>query len=256
MSTESASRSPVMLELDTVDAWYRAAQALFGVSLRVAEGEVVGLLGHNGAGKSSTFNAIMNLEVRRRGSIVAAGKDLAGMATDAIARHGVSWVPEDRRIFPGLTVRENIDLARFAAADRGTVGADELADALPLLRPLLERNGNQLSGGEQQLVAVARALVPRPRVLLLDEPTEGLAPLVVEGLASTIATLPRDFGVSVLLAEQNFDFVVELSDRVYVLDTGRIVHSSTTEELAADMETQHRLLSVASSDTRTVTSDG
>ena len=235
----------VMLSLERVDAWYRAAQALFGVTLEVGGGEVVGLLGRNGAGKSSTFNAIMNLEVRRRGTIVAGGRDLGGMATDAIARHGVSWVPEDRRIFPGLTVRENIELARFAAADRGVVSVDELADTLPLLRPLLGRNGNQLSGGEQQLVAVARALVPRPSVLLLDEPTEGLAPVVVEGLAETIAALPRDFGVSVLLAEQNLEFVIGLSQRVYVLETGRIVHASTTAALAQDPETQHRLLSVA-----------
>jgi len=233
------------LVLEDVDAWYRSAQALFGVSLTVGPGEVVGLLGRNGAGKSSTFNAIMNLEVRRRGRITAAGRSLDGMATDAIARHGVSWVPEDRRIFPGLTVRENIELARFASAGRGTVGIDELADALPLLRPLLGRNGNQLSGGEQQLVAVARALVPRPKVLLLDEPTEGLAPLVVEGLAEAIAALPREFGVSLLLAEQNLDFVIRLSDRVYVLETGRIMHASTTAELAADPATQQRLLAIA-----------
>lgn len=235
----------ITLQLDHVSAWYRSAQALFDISLEVRTGEVVGLLGRNGAGKSSTFNAIMNLEVRRRGDVVACGRSLNGLSTDAIARHGVSWVPENRRIFPGLTVRENIELARFAAAGRGTVSVDELADALPLLRPLLGRPGNHLSGGEQQLVAVARALVPRPRVLLLDEPTEGLAPLVVAELAAAITTLPRDFGVSVLLAEQNLDFVVELSNRVYVLETGRIVHASSTAELAADSEAQHRLLTIA-----------
>ncbi|SOD74665.1 amino acid/amide ABC transporter ATP-binding protein 2 (HAAT family) [Jatrophihabitans sp. GAS493] len=246
MSDEAVQSESVetMLSLESVDAWYRSAQALFGVSLSVGEGEVVGLLGRNGAGKSSTFNAIMGLEVRRRGLISAVGRSLDGMSTDAIARLGVSWVPEDRRIFPGLTVRENIELARFAANGRGLVTVDELADALPLLGPLLGKQGNHLSGGEQQLVAVARALVPRPRVLLLDEPTEGLAPLVVDELASAIATLPRNFGVSVLLAEQNLDFVIELSDRVYVLETGRIVHASTTKELAADAEAQHRLLTI------------
>ena len=237
-----------MLELSGVDAWYRSAQALFDVSIEVGPGEVVGRLGRNGAGKSSTFNSIMNLEVRRKGAIRAAGRDIGSMSTDAIARHGVSWVPEDRRIFPNLTVTENLELARFAAGDRGTVTVDELADALPLLSPLLGRQGNQLSGGEQQLVSVARALVPRPRLLLLDEPTEGLAPLVVDGLADSIADLPRSFGVSILLAEQNLDFIVELTDRVYVLETGRIVHTSTTAELAADTDVQHRLLSVAASD--------
>lgn len=237
-----------MLELKGVDAWYKSAQALFDVSIAVGAGEVVGLLGRNGAGKSSTFNSIMNLEVRRRGHIVAADADLMSMSTDAIARHGVGWVPEDRRIFPNLTVTENLQLARFASGDRSIVTVDELADALPLLRPLLGRQGNQLSGGEQQLVSVARALVPSPRILLLDEPTEGLAPLVVEGLAESIANLPRNFGVSILLAEQNLDFIVELTDRVYVLDTGRIVHQGTAAELAADTTIQKRLLSVASDD--------
>ena len=245
MSDTNSQVDGPMLQLSGVNAWYRSAQALFDVSIEVGHAEVVGLLGRNGAGKSSTFNAIMNLEVRRKGFISAAGRDLKSMATDAIARHGVSWVPEDRRIFPNLTVTENLELARFAAGDRGTVSVDELVDALPLLAPLLGRQGNQLSGGEQQLVSVARALVPRPRVLLLDEPTEGLAPLVVERLAESIADLPRSFGVSILLAEQNLDFIVELTDRVYVLETGRIVHTSLTADLAQDAEIQHRLLSVA-----------
>jgi len=234
-----------MLAVRGVSAWYGSAQALFDVDLHVAAGEVVGLLGRNGAGKSSTFNAIMNIEVRRTGEIEACGKTLGRMPTDAVARLGVGWVPENRRIFTGLTVRENLRLAAFAAGGREVVEVGELVSGFPLLEPLLERKGNQLSGGEQQVVAVARALVSRPQVLLLDEPTEGLAPLVVQQLEESISRLPRDFGVAVLLAEQNLDVVTSLSTRVYVLETGRVVHAGPTKEFADDRALQERLLSVA-----------
>ena len=234
-----------MLALSGVSCWYGSAQALFDVSMHVDEGEVVGLLGRNGAGKSSTFNSIMNVGVRRNGEISATGKNLRKVNTDAIARHGVGWVPEDRRIFPNLTVTQNLELARFAVADRGLVTVDELVDTFPLLGSLLKRKGSQLSGGEQQVVAVARALAARPKVLLLDEPTEGLAPLVVQQLAGSIAALPRDFGVSVLLAEQNLEFVLGLSTRVYVLEMGRVVHQGPTGELAADRGLQERFLSMS-----------
>lgn len=234
------------LKLTDVSASYGPAQALFGVSLEVHAGEMVGLLGRNGAGKSSTFNAVMNLEVRRNGSIHALGQSLDGVSTDSIARRGVAWVPENRRIFPTLTVEENIDLARSAAKGEG-LGTNELVDAFPLLGKLLHRKGNQLSGGEQQVVAVARALAPKPKVLLLDEPTEGLAPVVVEQLTESIRVLPETLGVAVLLAEQNLGFVLGLTSRVYVLETGRVVHSGTTEEFGRDEALQRRYLSVAGS---------
>jgi ABC-type branched-subunit amino acid transport system ATPase component len=234
-----------MLSLAGVSSWYGAAQALFDVTLQVEPGEVVGLLGRNGAGKSSTFNSIMNVQVRRTGDIRAAGRNLRRLKTDAIARLGVGWVPEDRRIFPNLTVAENLELARFALDDRAPVGVEELVEAFPLLGSLLKRKGGQLSGGEQQVVAVARALSARPRILLLDEPTEGLAPLVVEQLAQSIAALPREFGVSVLLAEQNLEFVLGLSTRVYVLEMGRVVHHGPTAEVASDRQLQERFLSVS-----------
>lgn len=239
--------SEAALELRDVSASYGPAQALFGVSLHVQPGEMVGLLGRNGAGKSSTFNAVMNLEVRRSGSIQALGRSLDGVSTDAIARRGIAWVPENRRIFPTLTVTENLDLGRSSAKADGGFSTDELVDAFPLLSRLLTRKGNQLSGGEQQVVAVARALAGRPQVLLLDEPTEGLAPVVVEQLTESIRNLPSALGVAVLLAEQNLAFVLGLTSRVYVLETGRVVHTGTTAAFGEDEPLQRRHLSVAGS---------
>jgi len=238
--------SEAALELRGVSASYGPAQALFDVSLHVQPGEMVGLLGRNGAGKSSTFNAVMNLDVRRSGSVHALGRSLDGVSTDAIARRGIAWVPENRRIFPTLTVVENLDLGR-SAAKSGGFSTDELVDAFPLLGKLLTRKGNQLSGGEQQVVAVARALAGRPQVLLLDEPTEGLAPVVVEQLTESIRNLPSALGVSVLLAEQNLAFVLRLTTRVYVLETGRVVHTGTTAAFGEDEALQRRHLSVAGS---------
>lgn len=239
--------SETALELRHVSGSYGPAQALFDISLKVGNAEMVGLLGRNGAGKSSTFNAVMNLELRRTGSISALGARLDGMSTDAIARHGVAWVPENRRIFPTLTVQENIDLARGRSKRREGLAVEELVQAFPLLEKLLSRRGNQLSGGEQQVVAVARALAGRPKVLLLDEPTEGLAPVVVEQLTESIRKLPTTLGVAVLLAEQNLDFVLELTSRVYVLETGRVVHGGSTADFARDDALQRRYLSVADS---------
>jgi branched-chain amino acid transport system ATP-binding protein len=234
------------LELRNVSGSYGSAQALFEVSLDVGAGEMVGLLGRNGAGKSSTFNAIMNISLRRTGSIRALGSSLEGLSTAAIARRGVGWVPEDRRIFPTLSVAENINLARSANRRGGAPTVPELVAAFPLLKQLLSRKGNQLSGGEQQVVAVARALAGRPQILLLDEPTEGLAPVVVDQLVASIADLPKRLGVAVLLAEQNLGFVLGLTSRVFVLDTGRIVHSGRTDDFARDSALQRRYLSVSS----------
>jgi branched-chain amino acid transport system ATP-binding protein len=235
------------LRLDGVSAWYGSAQALFDVSLHVEAGETVGLLGRNGAGKSTTFKATMGIEVRRTGTVELFDDDMGRRSTDQIARAGVGWVPEDRRLFPGLTVAENIGIATAAAPPEGPVPVDELVDAFPLLGKLLGRRGDQLSGGEQQVVSVARALAARPRLLLLDEPTEGLAPVVVAQLEESIARLPADFGVSILLAEQNLAFVLRLTSRVYVLETGRIAHAGDTATFAADSSLQERYLSVSSS---------
>lgn len=241
----SSTSSEQVLGLSAVSAWYGSAQALFDVDMTVHAGEVVGLLGRNGAGKSTTFKTIMNLEVRSNGTIDLFGASSGKSSTDSIARSGVSWVPEDRRILTNLTVRENLELARFARGKREAVPIDELLNSLPLLDKLIGRRGNQLSGGEQQLVAVARALVSRPQLLLLDEPTEGLAPLIVEGIAEAVRLLPEKFGVTILIAEQNLPFVTSLASRVYVLETGRVAYSGSAAEFASNTELQERYLSVS-----------
>jgi branched-chain amino acid transport system ATP-binding protein len=237
--------SSSVLSLSGVNAWYGAAQALFGVDLEIGAGEVVGLLGRNGAGKSTTFKTIMNLEARSTGQIELFGQPRGKSSTDAIARAGVSWVPEDRRILTNLSVRENLELARFASGRRDAVPLDELVESLPLLDKLIGRKGNQMSGGEQQLVAVARALVSRPKLLLLDEPTEGLAPLIVDGIQEAVRGLPEKFGVSILIAEQNLPFVTGLAARVYVLETGRVAYEGGAAEFATDTALQERYLSVS-----------
>ena len=230
------------LELAAVDAHYGFAQALFGVDLEVFPGETIGLLGRNGAGKSTTLRSVLGLDVSRSGSVLLNGEDISDLSPEAVARLGVAWVPADRRIFSALTVMENLQLA--AALTDGDLLIDEILETLPLLEPLLRRRGDQLSGGEQQAVAIARGLASRPRVMLLDEPTEGLAPLIVENLEAAISSLPERFGVSIVLAEQNLGFVLRLAQRVYVLETGRLVHQGPAAEFAASDDLQHRYLSV------------
>ncbi|MCU1480511.1 MAG: hypothetical protein JWQ19_1297 [Subtercola sp.] len=237
------------LTVSHLEAWYGTAQALFGIDIAVAEREVVGLLGRNGAGKSTTFKAIMGIEARRLGTIVFQDREISRLRTETIARSGVAWVPPDRRIFPALSVRENLALA--ARARRQPLDVDRLVDAVPILERLLPRRGYQLSGGEKQAVAIARALAGKPRLLLLDEPTEGLSPLVVQQLHESILSLPAKFDVSIILAEQNLQFVLSLTSRVYVLDTGRMAHEGSSTEFANSTGLQHQLLSVAStSDSR------
>lgn len=235
------------LELHEVSAWYGAACALFDVSLQVRPGETVGLLGRNGAGKTTTLRAIMGVDVRRTGTIRLHGEPIERARTEAVARRGVAWVPEDRRIFPNLTVRQNLQLALRAAPkdQRKILPLHDILGALPLVEKLLDRKGSALSGGEQQAVSLARALAAQPRLLLLDEPTEGLAPTVVQTLKDAVAELPGSLGMSILLAEQNLAFVNALSDRVYVLDTGRLAYTGSAEEFSGSRDLQLRYLSVS-----------
>lgn len=234
-----------VLELKNVSASYGPARALFGVDLELDAAEMVGLLGRNGAGKTSTFKSIMGMEVRRKGTIMFDGTDISGMLPEQIARAGIAIVPADRRIFAGLSVLDNLRVA--ASMRKETLDVDEIVDLLPIMSRLIDREGYQLSGGEQQAVAIARALAAKPRVLLLDEPTEGLAPVVVRELQDSIAALPARTGVSVIVAEQNLQFVLETTSRVYVLETGRIVHTSDSPSFASAPDLQHRYLSVSAS---------
>ncbi|MGP3536056.1 ABC transporter ATP-binding protein [Microbacterium sp. RD1] len=230
-----------------VNAFYGPAQALFGMQLTVGAGETVALLGRNGAGKTTTMRAAMNILVRRTGEIDVLGEPAKG-TSDRIARRGVGWVPDDRRIFPTLTVRENLLLAQKSARakDREPVEFDEVLEILPIMKRLIDRRGSALSGGEQQAVAIARAIVARPRLLLLDEPTEGLAPVIVEELQRAVADLPGRFGMSILLAEQNLAFVQSIAQQVLVLETGRLVYSGTAAEFAADPSIRERFLAIGS----------
>jgi ABC-type branched-subunit amino acid transport system ATPase component len=236
--------SAPLLAVSRLSAWYGSAQVLFEVNLSLDAGQIVGLLGRNGAGKTSTLRAIMGAGIRRTGSVALSDRDVSRLSLDEMARLGIGWVPDDRRIFGRLSVRQNLELAAQAAGKRQAVPVDELCAAFPMLDDLLGKHGNELSGGEQQLVAVARALVARPLVLLLDEPTEGLAPLIVEELVRAISRLPEEFGVGILLVEENADVAAALCRQVAVLQLGQIAYSGAADELFGDARLRDSLLAL------------
>ncbi len=224
----------MMLEVRDLDASYGRAQILAGVSLDVAAGEVVALLGRNGAGKSTTLKAILGLVPPARGRVVFDGVAVAGLAPYRIARLGLGYVPEERRIFTDLTVRENLEVARRASRQGFAPWTpSRLFKLFPNLETLIDRPGGRMSGGEQQMLAVARTLMGNPKMLLLDEPSEGLAPLVVEQMEAAIAALKRE-GLAVLLCEQNLHFARRLADRAVILEKGQVRYSGTMGALTAD----------------------
>jgi branched-chain amino acid transport system ATP-binding protein len=229
-----------MLDCHELHTYYRTAHILQGISLHVGEGEVVALLGRNGAGKTTTLKSIVGLVPPRRGRILYRDADITGWAPYRISRAGVALVPETRGIFSYLTARENLTIA---ARPGSPWTLDSVLDRFPRLRDLGERRGRFLSGGEQQMLAIARALVTGPRLILLDEPSQGLAPVVVETVVGTIAQLKRE-GVSMLLVEQNVALASSLADRVYVIDQGRIVFEGTPAALRADPRTLGTYLGV------------
>jgi len=234
----------VILEVQTIDTFYGVFQALFGVSLSLDAGEVVCLLGRNGAGKTTTILSLIGLTPPRRGKVIFAGEDLTGQPAHVIARKGIGFVPEDRRIFPDLSVVENLELA----AKRGRHGrhewtVDKVLHAFPALEPLRHRKGGLLSGGEQQMLTIGRALMGNPDLLLLDEPSAGLSPLVVKTLGAQIRNLQAE-GETILLAEQNADFALKLADRAYVIDKGAICYAGTAREILADERIRREYLAV------------
>ncbi len=219
---------------------YGLSQVLFGVSLEVRRGECVCLLGRNGVGKTTTMRSIIGLTPPSRGRVVWKGTEITGRAPYQIARAGIGFIPEDRRIFADLTVWENLDVAaRTSRAAAWTV--ERVCDLFPKLRELMTRQGGFLSGGEQQMLTIARTLMGNPELLLLDEPSEGLAPLVVEHLKQQIARLKAD-GLTILLAEQNVEFSLDLADRVYVLEKGHIRYQGTAREFRANDAIRHQYL--------------
>ncbi|HWS73543.1 MAG TPA: ABC transporter ATP-binding protein [Quisquiliibacterium sp.] len=234
-----------LLKVEGLDAWYADSHVLFGVALEVRQGQGVALLGRNGAGKSTLLKGVMDAGPRVAGRVELAGQPLAGLSTEKRARLGLMLVPEDRRIFPHLTVAQNLELAGHAAP-RGVapLSVKEICERFPMIASLTERQGYQLSGGQQQLVAVARGIVSRPRVMLLDEPAEGLAPLIVQELAEEVRRIREREGAALLLAEQNVSFARHCTDFVYLLDTGRVVFSGTWQAFDAQPELKTRYLAV------------
>lgn len=224
-----------MLALENIDVAYGRVMALRGVSLEVREGEIVALLGANGAGKTTALRTISGLLSPRRGRISFDGRRLDGMPAEAVARAGIAHVPEGRRVFPRLSVRENLLMGAYRRRDLDRIGGDlqAVCDLFPALEPLLARRGGTLSGGEQQMLAVGRALMLRPRLLLLDEPSLGLAPIVIEALWAAFARIGAN-GVTILLVEQNVSMALALANRGYVLRNGSVALAGTSESLRAD----------------------
>jgi branched-chain amino acid transport system ATP-binding protein len=239
--------APPLLDLRDVHTAYGLSRVLFGVSLEIAPGECVCLLGRNGVGKTTTIRSIIGLTPPRQGRVVWKGADITGWPSYRVARAGVGFVPEDRRIFAELTVWENLDVARKAGGrGRGGDGSwtvERVFDLFPTLRTLTSRQGGFLSGGEQQMLTIARTLMGNPELLLLDEPSEGLAPLVVDHLQEQVARLKRE-GLTILLAEQNVEFSLALADRVYVLEKGAIRFSGPAARLRDDETLRHELLAI------------
>ena len=244
-----SSMREILLEAKALNAWYGAAHILFDVDLQVRRGEVVALMGRNGAGKSTTLKALMGLVAKRTGAITFLGRDVSNAEPHAVARLGLGYVPEDRRIFADLTVLENLEVGRQPprrwadgrAAPLWT--PDKLFKLFPNLGEMPQRLGGRTSGGEQQMLTVARTLMGNPFVLLLDEPSEGVAPLIVEQMAQMILELKAQ-GVSILLCEQSMHFAELVSDRAYVLEKGQIRYQASMAELLANEEVRRAYLSV------------
>jgi len=230
-----------LLSVQDLNAWYGESHVLQGVTFAVEPGEVVTLLGRNGVGKTTTLKAIMGIIERRTGSVRFEGKELIGLSSDAIARAGIAFCPEERGIFASLDVKENLLLPRQVRP--GGLQLDRIFGLFPNLRERLGSQGTKLSGGEQQMLAIGRILRTGARLLLLDEPTEGLAPVIIEQIGRTIGTL-KSQGFTILLVEQNFQVAAALADRHYVMERGRVVDHFSAAELKASMGKLHEYLGV------------
>jgi branched-chain amino acid transport system ATP-binding protein len=232
-----------MLEVDGIHTAYGSSRVLFGISLDIKQGECVCLLGRNGVGKTTTMRSIMGLTPPSQGSVRFKGKDVTGQSPYRLARHGIGYVPEDRRIFAELTVWENLDVAARSANRAGRWTVDTVVQLFPKLGELRDRMGGVLSGGEQQMLTIARTLMGNPELLLLDEPSEGLAPVIVENLLAQVQRLKGE-GLTILLAEQGVEFSLSLADRVYVLEKGAVRFSGAAAQLKDDADLRHKLLAL------------
>ena len=231
------------LSVSKLDAAYGASQVLFDVHFEVDRGETLALMGRNGAGKSTTFKAIAGLLPPKAGKVLLRGQDLAGAKPYRIARAGIGFVPEDRQVFPEHTVEENLEIAQKPGPGGGNWNVERAFEVFPLLVPLRKRMAGRLSGGEQQMLTIARSLMGNPAVLLLDEPSEGLAPLIVAQIGELIRKL-REMGTTIVLAEQNSRFCLGVATQVAVIDKGTIVWRGSVEQFRADPSIQARYLQV------------
>jgi len=234
-----------MLEIADLNAWYGPSHVLHGVSLNVEKGEILALIGRNGAGKTTTIRSVMGLMPRAQGRVRFDGRDLLDLPAHARFGLGLAYVPEERRIVPGLTVRENLQLGLVGrrAGDVDGRALDEILETFPRLGERLDQEGVTLSGGEQQMLAIARALMARPKMILLDEPSEGIMPVLVEEMGDLFRRL-RDDGMMMLLVEQNVEWALNLADRAVILDQGEIVYAAGAADLRNDRVIQERYCAV------------
>ena len=234
-----------MLKVDQLNAWYDHSHVIQGLSFEVHPGEIVTLMGRNGAGKTSTLRTIMGLLGKCKGRVTFDGLELLGQPTHSRYHLGLAYVPEERRIVAGLTVLENLQLGLLASAKRGEMNAmvDEIAQTFPRLKERLQQDGTSLSGGEQQMLAIARAMMAKPRMILMDEPSEGIMPLLVDEMFELFARMKQQ-GTTILLVEQNVERALKISDRAYILEQGKIVHHGTGADLLADADIQEKYCAV------------
>lgn len=234
-----------MLKVEALHAWYDRSHVVQDISFEVRAGEIVTLMGRNGAGKTTTLRTLMGLLARHSGRITFDGKDLQAQPAHARYHAGLAYVPEDRRIVPGLTVRENLQLGVLSSPLRTKMDEliDEIAEIFPRLKERLPQEATSMSGGEQQMLAIARAMMARPKMILLDEPSEGIMPLLVQEMFELFVRMKAQ-GTTILLVEQNVERALSVSDRAYILDQGRIVHEGQAQALLADDEIQSRYCAV------------
>ena len=236
-----AKASAPLLEVKNLEAWYGESHVLHGVNFNVKPGEVVTLLGRNGAGKTTTLKSIMGILPKRKGSVVFQGKELMHAPSRQIAREGIAFCPEERGIFSSLDVRENLMLP--PQVKPGGMSVEQIFELFPNLKERLSSQGTKLSGGEQQMLAIGRILRTGAKMLLLDEPTEGLAPVIIQQIGHTIARLKNE-GFTIVLVEQNFRFASTVADRHYVVEQGKVIDMIANEDMAANMEKLHTYLGV------------
>ena len=234
-----------MLKVEQLNAWYDHSHVIQGLSFEVDRGEIVTLMGRNGAGKTSTLRTIMGLLGKCKGQVTFDGQELLGQPPHTRYHLGLAYVPEERRIVAGLTVLENLQLGLVASSRRGEMSAmvDEIAQTFPRLKERLQQDGTSLSGGEQQMLAIARAMMAKPRMILMDEPSEGIMPLLVDEMFELFARMKQQ-GTTILLVEQNVERALKISDRAYILEQGKIVYQGTGTALLADAEIQEKYCAV------------